>query len=420
MSLALKTTQQTELTLDEVLQKYPEFPRLVALKIDVQRRGVLYSDAALARVDPKLHQLRTVSIFGSRDGQIKPLPDSLMLRDGSSIVVGPSPIEANPYRVDVVDEVLVLVDRGQVLEEVDFWYRPKFFDKETSSGIPMAQIATARPQRLNLLVSQFCHFWAEEGGGCKYCDIVTFAKEQKKVFAKAPERPKARDVAETVREALKEKGRYTTFCITGGSVLKGDELFDHEVDTYVETLQAIGENFTTRKFPSQIVASAFNERQLRRLHEETGLTSYTSDIEVLNERLFKWICQGKAKHVGYAEWKSRLRTAVGIFGRGNVNTGIVGGVELAKPLGFTSEDEALTSTLEAAEELVQDGVSVIHTVWVPRPGSYFADQTPPSLEYYVRLADGLQALRRKYGLRVDFDDYRRCGNHPDTDLARLS
>jgi hypothetical protein len=25
----------------------------------------------------------------------------------------------------------------------------------------------------------------------------------------------------------------------------------------------------------------------------------------------------------------------------------------------------------------------------------------------------------KYNLPVDYDDYRRCGNHPDTDLSRL-
>ena len=82
-------------------------------------------------------------------------------------------------------------------------------------------------------------------------------------------------------------------------MIKGDELFDLEVDFYIELLQAIGELFKTKKFPSQLIASAFNEKQLARLYAETGLTSYTSDLEVLNEDLFNWICPGKAKHVGY-------------------------------------------------------------------------------------------------------------------------
>jgi len=140
---------------------------------------------------------------------------------------------------------------------------------------------------------------------------------------------------------------------------------------------------------------------------------------VLNEDKFNWICPGKADNVGYQEWKQRLIRSVDIFGKGHVATGIVGGVELAKPYGFISEDEALRSTLDEAESLAENGVTTIFVVWSPRPGSDFHEQQNASLDYYVRLASGLHQLRVKYGLTVDFDDYRRCGNHPDSDLARL-
>ncbi len=169
-----------------------------------------------------------------------------------------------------------------------------------------------------------------------------------------------------------------------------------------------------------MIASAFNEKQLARLYEQTGLSSYTSDLEVLDERLFNWICPGKAKWVGYQEWKNRLVRAVDIFGRGNVGTGIVGGVELAKPQGFKTESQALESTLGEADWLAERGVTTVYIVWVPRPGSPFRDQQAPSLDYFIRLAEGLQDVRLRHGLTVDFDDYRRCGNHPDTDLARIA
>ena len=165
--------------------------------------------------------------------------------------------------------------------------------------------------------------------------------------------------------------------------------------------------------------SSFNEKQLQRLYEETGLSSYTSDLEVLNEEKFNWICPGKAASLGYQEWKNRIVRAVDIFGRGNVNTGIVGGVELATPHGFHSEAEGLKVTLDEAEDLAQKGVSTVACVWTPSPGSVFHKQKAPSLEYYVQLSEGLDGLRRKYDIRVDFDNYRRCGNHPDTDLSRL-
>jgi hypothetical protein len=123
--------------------------------------------------------------------------------------------------------------------------------------------------------------------------------------------------------------------------------------------------------------------------------------------------------VGYDNWKQRLYDAVEVFGKGNVNTGIVGGVELAQPNGFKTEAEALKSTLEEAEELAQHGVSVINCVWNVGPNTIFKNQVPASLDYYIALSKGLNEIREAHGIDVYFDDYRRCGNHPNTDLARI-
>jgi len=49
-----------------------------------------------------------------------------------------------------------------------------------------------------------------------------------------------------------------------------DRALDREVDYYVETLQAVGRVFKTKRFPSQLIASAFNEKQLARLYAETA------------------------------------------------------------------------------------------------------------------------------------------------------
>lgn len=417
MSIAVKKTFTEELSLAEVVEKYPDVPRLIALKTDVQRRGVHYTERALSVVDETVHQMRSPYLFGSRDGAIKPLPESLLLRDGTTILTDPTPLEQSPYLIDLVDGRLALVDEGDVIEFVDLWPKPHYYDLKTSSGIPMSHIASARPQRLNIFQSSYCHFWADQKE-CRFCDIVTHTKQQKNELG-VPSRLSPQDVSETIREALKEPGRFTGICLTSGSVLKGASLFDHEVEYYIETLQAIGENFASKKFPSELIASAFNEKQLARLYEETGLMSYTSDLEVLGEEKFNWICPGKAESVGYRQWQERLFRAVDIFGRGNVGTGLVGGVELARPHGFISEEDALKSTLDEAEYLAEHGVTTFFIVWVPRPGSAFRDQKNPSLEYFVRLARGLHQLRVKYGLTIDYNDYRRCGNHPDTDLSRL-
>ena len=87
-------------SLDEVAARYPDIPRLIVIKTDVQRRGVFYSDAALSLFDEAHHQTTGTHIFGARDGVIALRPESLLLRDGSSIITTPTPLEENPYVVD--------------------------------------------------------------------------------------------------------------------------------------------------------------------------------------------------------------------------------------------------------------------------------------------------------------------------------
>lgn len=407
----------TELSLEEVISKYSDVSPLMILKSDVIRRGISYTQKALDAVDPNKHQHQQRVLVGLNGTQNSNVPVSLTLRDGSSIILSPAPNAKNPYIVDEIDGKLFLTDKGQPVEEVEYWYKPNYYNQFTTSGTPMWQVASARPQRLDIDPNSHCHFW-EHGGACKFCNINFNSGTSKKERDMAI-MLKAQDIYETVGEALKQKGTVTNLKMSSGSILSGAEVLDDEVDMYIEMLQAAGANFKTRKFPSTIVASAFSEKQLARLYEQTGLMTYTSDIEVLNEEKFAWICPGKNSLIGYQEWKRRIIAAVDIFGRGNVSTGTVGGIETAQPNGFPNEEETLKHVLEEAEDFVRHGVSVVHCVWVPLPGSAFADQHTPSLEYYVRLATGLQNLRRTYQLSIDMDNYRKCGNHPDTDLDRV-
>jgi biotin synthase-related radical SAM superfamily protein len=407
----------TELTRTEIVAKYPHLPPLIILKTDVQRRGVHYTDQVLAVLDEEQHAVTGTHIFGTRDGRIASRPESLLLRDGTSIITTPTPLDQRPYVVDLHDGRPHLFDGKEPLEEVDFWPAPAFYRQTSASGIPMKNIVSCRPQRLNIFPYRYCTFW-NDGKGCAFCDIVCQLKKGKEEL-QIPAKLEPAEVAAVVGEALKEPGRFSAVFLTSGSIISGRTPFDDEVDYYIAILREVGKHFRTQKYPSQLIGTAFSEQQLERLYNETGLMSYTADIEVLNEELFNRLCPGKAEWIGYQEWKRRLVRAVDIFGPGRVNTGLVAGIELAKPFGFQNEDEALARVLEEAEELASQGVSTVFIVWSPRPGTPLGNQQNASLEYYVRLAEGLHNLRRKYRLPIAFDDYRHCGNHPDTDLSRL-
>lgn len=147
--------------------------------------------------------------------------------------------------------------------------------------------------------------------------------------------------------------------------------------------------------------------------------TYTTDIEVLNKEAFEWICPGKNRYVGFEEWKRRLYEAVDVFGKGNVSSGVVLGVEQARPGGISSEEEAYKAVTEEAEKIISHGIALAANVWRTAPGSVFVKQDTPSLDYYIKTYKKFDQLHHQYGVNPYTDDYRRCGAHPGLDLLRI-
>lgn len=418
MDIKLKNWRQDEPSIDAIIEKYPDFPRALIIKIELHRRGYVLSEAAQKLLNPEIHHAKSRGLF--RD-QGENIPNGLTLRDGTSIV-GSCMAEANvllrdPLIIDAYEGKLYVTDLGKRYEEVEYWYKPDYYEKTTSKGTPMWKVLNARSQRLETTLTRYCQFWNTPGEGCKYCAMGAIGAMDRKNGV--PEHIDLDDLYESIEEALKQKGRFTQFHTTNGSILGGKEVLDDELDLYIKTFQKIAPLFKTEQIRSQVTTTAMSRKQLERLKEETHVGYYTADIEVLNKELFNWICPGKARFVGYDEWKHRLFDAVDIFGRGNVSSNIVSGVETAQPYGFKSEAEALRNDFAEAEDFARHGVVIVNGIWQVGQNTIFKDQVSPSLDYYVQLTKGLNEIREGYGIDIYFDDYRRCGNHPATDLARI-
>ncbi len=417
--------REKELSIDEVIKKYPDVPPIVILKMDIHRRGLSYTDAALKKLDPAIHQVNPGNscFYGSNDY----IPENLTLRDGSDILAifdFDKNAQRDPYVVDVVDDKIVITDNGKVYEEAWYWEKPDYYDKPASNGVPLQRYLHARPQRLDVPGSSYCYFWDTPGHGCKYCTFTpNYLKNEKKNGGSEGGLPKGypdiKYVEEAFREAIKQPGRYSSVMYGGGSILSGKELLDDEVDFTIEMIQMTQQYFDAKKIPSTLVATAYNDKQLERLYENTALMTYTTDIEVLNKSLFEWICPGKAAKIGFDEWKRRLYHSVDVFGRGNVTSGVVLGTELAKPNGFASEDEAYKHVVEEAEEIISHGIALAANVWRASPGSIFQHQDTPSLDYFIRVYREFDRLHHHYQVGRFTDDYRRCGAHPGLDLLRV-
>lgn len=406
---------QTKLEeLENLRVKYPELSPFVLLKLSMIRYGARLTESALDKVQEPFYSFGTVEPFGINFAgrtEKKAMPGAILLRDCSNVYINYGENYEDPYEVDWDAEagVFFLKEGDRKIDTVDFVPRPAFFGKKTSRGTPMEALADVRAQMLILTAFQRCRFW-EGGNQCAFCAFFTSGRTLGEVDCQ--------DIYEMIREAVKEPGRFSEIHVSGGTDFSGEPPFELEAERYIRVFQAIGRNFKGR-FSSQLMAPAYPKSLLRRIYDQTGVTSYCPNIEIADENLFRILCPGKEKWIGYQEWIRRTVDAVEIFGKGNVYTQIVAGAELATPHGFRSVEEALDSNFKLCEFFARNGVNFLSMVWRPHKAAKLGFQPMAPLEYYVKLAKGLHEIRRQYGLFSVNDDYKHCGNHADSDLERV-
>lgn len=398
----------------EVLsERYPDVSPYMILQLSMIRYGAVLTDRADERLLMKDLSFNTEEAFGLTfgSGDRKSMPGPVLLRDQSFVYINWGEAYDMPYVIDYYPEenTFRLLDDGQIVDEISFVERPAFFGKKTRRGTPMESIADVRPQKLVMTTYRRCIF-REMKKQCAFCAFFTNGYSGE--LAVDPE-----DAYDVVREAVAEEGRFSEILLSGGTDLSGKTRFDNEVDRYIKLWQAIGRNFSGR-FPSQLMSPAYSKDLLKRIYDNTGITSYSPNLEIADKEKFAAFCPGKETYIGYDNWIKSLVDAVDVFGAGNVCTQVVGGAELTGPNGFTDVEEALASNFKTCEFLAKNGVIFLGTVWRPHKNCDLGYVPMQDLEYYVKLTQGLHQIRQSYGLMAEDDDYRHCGEHADSNLER--
>lgn len=416
--------------------EYPDMSPFVLLKISMVWHGARLSAAALARLQAPDYRFASDEPFEiaftgraeADDEALRPvMPGGVLLRDATYVYINWGETYDDPYVIDydpaageftlrepacgtiAADGDAAPADaREGLVDVIGFTPRPALYDFMTSAGTPADALADARAQKLILTAYRRCEFW-REGRQCRFCALFTRRGVD-------PEVPCA-EIAEVVRAALAEPGRYSQLYVSGGSDMDGEPAFSREQDRYGRVLAAMGETFSGR-FACQLMAPAYDADALARIVGQTGVTSYSPNLEVWGAEQFGRLCPGKQAHVGYDEWLRRTADAVGVLGRGNVYTQLVGGAELAGEGAVPSVDDALARNVEACEWFAERGVTCLSVIWRPHRRSVLGWVPMPPIDYYVRLAREFHAVRARHGLVAFEDDYKACGNHPDSDLER--
>jgi hypothetical protein len=428
----MSTTVGTRTTLvEDLIERYPEVPPEAVLKEDLLRTGIAFDDDALTdnldgAVKPKSYFIfsfdqKPLAELGAAAAQ-RP-PEEIALTGGPhglrrtivSVRVNP----ASPYRVDRgvgstepprsggagfagagAGSNLRLSLEGREVAEVTLPPMPEYYRHALSNGKTVMETAPTIEwgYLIYLTVLRLCqYFGAHEE--CGFCDINHNWRQHKKAGRPYTGVKPVEDVLEALTLIDRfDDGHTHAYTLTGGSVTSTVDGLA-EADFYGRYAQAIEERFPGR-WIGKVVAQALPKADAQRF-KDYGISIYHPNYEVWDKRLFSLISPGKERYVGREEWHRRILDAAEVFGPANVIPNFVAGVELARPFGFETIDEAIASTVEGLDYFMAHGVTPRFTTWCPEPTTPLGRDNPDGapLEYHVRLLGEYRDALARHGLQ---------------------
>lgn len=389
--------------------RYDDLPREAILKEDLLRLGMAFSLEALRfAADFKtksyfIFSFDMVPIESMQQNENLRAPEEIRFSGGANgyrpTIVSTRVNPGSPYRVELGELGLELRLGNQVLATVELLPVPAYYQKALASGQPVHEVAPTIEwgYLIYLTVYRKCQYFGfkEE---CRFCDINENYRQQ--VAAGRPYRTvkPVEEVLEALDIIAASDSDAHAYTLTGGSItrhLRGKG----EAEFYAEYAEAIEARFSGR-WIAKAVTQALPVADLQRF-KDAGVRIYHPNFEVWDPDLFRKICPGKADYVGRDEWFKRILDARAVFGPENVIPNFVAGVEMSRPHGFATVEEALASTSAGLDWFMSQGVAPRFTVWCPEPLSQLGAETGPApLAYHVGLLRAWRDTHRRHRLPV--------------------
>jgi len=399
---------------EDLMARFEQIPREAVIKEDLLRAGIAFDDSALTDnldgdVKPKSY-----FIFSFDQKPLAELGEAARRRPPEEIALTGGPYDLrrtivsvrvnpdSPYRISRDESAeLRLSLEGSEIADVRLPPMPEYYRHTLANGKTVMETAPTIEwgYLIYLTVLRLCqYFGAKEE--CGFCDINHNWRQHKREG-----RPYTGvKPVEDVLEALAIIDRYDTtkashaYTLTGGSVTSTVDGLA-EADFYGRYAQAIEERFPGR-WIGKVVAQALPREDVQR-YKDYGITIYHPNYEVWDKRLFALISPGKQRYIGREEWHRRIFDAAEVFGARCVIPNFVAGVELARPFGFPTIDEAIASTTEGLDYFMSRGITPRFTTWCPEPTTPLGRDNPDGapLEYHVRLLEAYRDALDRHGLR---------------------
>jgi hypothetical protein len=377
-----------------------------ALKVQVMCEGIRYTPAlgqAAAHSMPNYYPYRFKEGEPDPTGRgIATIPYLINTADGTEIRIlgdGDSPwhVEGDPAQgYQLID------DRSGQKVAIGFEPLRPWLTQKTSDGLPFAQAGlTVHGDMLVINVAPGCEYFLHKHEGdsmrCTFCAYGAPDERTKHLGQVTGRVEILQPTLERMHEALEavlDQAEIRHIYLVGGSLTdwrKEGERF-LQLARFVKTVN-------TRGIPVALGSGAIPDDLIAQFHAEQLVQYVCFNLEMWSEPLFSKVSPGKNRYVGYERWIASLETAVRYFGRGNVYSAMVAGIELGPEYGMEWEEAARTA-LAGADDLCSRGILPIYSIVWPVGGRQRADYHARIRSYFETLVSGYQEIRRRHGLAV--------------------
>lgn len=377
------------------------------LKIDLMFEGLRYSDALGDAADsafPNFYPYRFAEGEPNPTGQTKvPIPYLLTTADGTLVRIKGN--SDSPWHVEGTGDggyTLCSEADPNIAVPIQFEPLPAWMTEKTSDGFPMAQAGVSLHGDMAVInVAPGCEFFLHKHDGvpmrCSFCsygapDEHTADLGQEAGKVEIPELT-LRRMQETLTAAL-HATEINHIYLVGGSLTD----WNLEAARFVQLARAV-KAVNPARIPVSLGSGAIPIDRLEQFHGEALADNICFNLEVFSQPLFRRVCPGKDRYVGYQQWLDSLASAVKLWGRERVYSAMVAGIELEPEYDMTWQ-RAAALAVQGAQHLCALGVIPIYSLYWPVGGRNHPEYFSRLKSYFQTLNEHYFNIRRKYGLSI--------------------
>jgi hypothetical protein len=424
-------TEAPSTLLADLAERFPQSPTSARLKAAVLYHGVRWDDAlgpAGEWAFPSHMPYQTQPGDAPYKGQNRfYIPQIAQLDDDTHFRIRIKRDSPFVIRPGVSERRFVLLEGETPVCDLTFEPKHAWAEALSADGTPMR--ATGLVQHGDMLVANVapgCEYFVVPKAGlgqrtenlsCSFClygvpDQRMDSLGQKLYETKVPER-----TLDRVAEAC---GHHETHArhlyLVGGSLLN----MAAEGERYVQIARRLADAGLAERYYIACGSGAIERRHMLEL-KDAGVRGACFNLEVWDPKQFERVCPGKARTVGRDRWLESLEEAVEVFGRGNVMSAFVGGVELDGEGAFDSAEAAHESNVHCGETLIPKGIVPVYSIFWKLTGKERGVEPVYSLENFLRLNEAHATCRASTQSFVNPEFFcRRCAYmemEPDYDRA---